>query len=129
MALAQECEPGRKLPLSRLVPYELGDTLVLDDAAQRHLELVRTMDGESGRGTGSLLAQIDMTRTSPGARLLRRRLLAPRTDVAEIRRRLDGVELFVTQPGLRARDPLAARPASPTSSASREARGRSHRSA
>jgi DNA mismatch repair protein MutS len=102
VALAQECEPGRKLPLSRLVPYELGDTLVLDDAAQRHLELVRTMDGESGRGTGSLLAQIDMTRTSPGARLLRRRLLAPRTDVAEIRRRLDGVELFVTQPGLRA---------------------------
>jgi DNA mismatch repair protein MutS len=102
VALAQECEPGRKLPLSRLVPYELGDTLVLDDAAQRHLELVRTMDGESGRGTGSLLAQIDMTRTSPGARLLRRRVLSPRTDVAEIRRRLDGVELFVTQPGLRA---------------------------
>lgn len=102
VALARECEPGRKLPLSRLVPYELGDTLVLDDAAQRHLELVRTMDGETGRGGGSLLSQIDMTRTSPGARLLRRRLLAPRTDVAEIRRRLDGVELFVTQPGLRA---------------------------
>ena len=104
VALARECEPGRKLPLSRLVPYELGDTLVLDDAAQRHLELVRTMDGESGGRAGhagSLLAQIDMTRTSPGARLLRRRLLAPRTDVAEIRRRLDGVELFVTQPGLR----------------------------
>jgi DNA mismatch repair protein MutS len=102
VALAQECEPGRRLPLSRLMPYELGDTLVLDDAAQRHLELVRTMDGETGRGGGSLLSQIDMTRTSPGARLLRRRLLAPRTDVAEIRRRLDGVELFVTQPGLRA---------------------------
>ncbi len=102
VALARECEPGRKLPISRLVPYELGDTLVLDDAAQRHLELVRTMDGESGRGAGSLLTQIDLTRTSPGARLLRRRLLAPRTDVAEIRRRLDGVELFVTQPGLRA---------------------------
>jgi DNA mismatch repair protein MutS len=102
VALAQECEPGRKLPLSRLVPYELGDTLVLDDAAQRHLELVRTMDGESARGAGSLLSQIDLTRTSPGARLLRRRLLAPRTDVVEIRRRLDGVELFVTQPGLRA---------------------------
>lgn len=102
VALARECEPGRKLPLSRLVPYELGDTLVLDDAAQRHLELVRTMDGETGRGGGSLLSQIDMTRTAPGARLLRRRLLSPRTDVAEIRRRLDGVELFVTQPGLRA---------------------------
>src|SRR5206468_12255840 len=42
-----------------------------------------------------------MTCIAFGARLLRRRLLSPRTDVAEIRRRLDAVELFVTQPGLR----------------------------
>jgi len=98
IALARECEPGRKLPVSRLVQYELGDTLVLDDAAQRHLELVRTMDGET---KGSLLHHIDLTRTAPGARLLRRRLLAPRTDVGEIRRRLDAVELFVRNPGLR----------------------------
>ena len=41
--LAQACEPGRKLPIARLVEYQLGDTLVLDDATQRHLELVRTM--------------------------------------------------------------------------------------
>lgn len=99
IALAKACEPGRKLPISRLAEYPLGDTLVLDDATQRHLELVRTMDGET---KGSLLDQIDATKTAPGARLLRRRLLAPRTNVAEIRRRLDGVELFVTQPGLRA---------------------------
>jgi len=99
VGLAKVCEPGRKLPIARLVEYTLGDTLVLDDATQRHLELVRTMDGET---RGSLLEQIDATKTSPGARLLRRRLLAPRTNVAEIRRRLDGVELFVTQPGLRA---------------------------
>lgn len=96
--LAQACEPGRKLPVARLAEYQLGDTLVLDDATQRHLELVRTMDGET---KGSLLCEIDLTKTSPGARLLRRRLLAPRTKVAEVRRRLDGVELFVTQPGLR----------------------------
>lgn len=99
VALAKVCEPGRKLPITRLVEYTLGDTLVLDDATQRHLEIVRTMDGET---KGSLLTQIDVTKTAPGARLLRRRLLAPRTKVAEIRRRLDGVELFVTQPGLRA---------------------------
>ncbi len=99
VAQARICEPGRKLPLTGLVEYRLGDTLVLDDATQRHLELVRTIDGET---RGSLLAQIDATRTSPGARLLRRRLLAPRTSVAEIRRRLDAVEAFVTQPGLRA---------------------------
>jgi DNA mismatch repair protein MutS len=98
VAQAKESEPGKELPIARLAEYTLGDTLVLDDATQRHLELVRTMDGET---KGSLLDHIDLTKTSAGARLLRRRLLAPRTSVAEIRRRLDGVELFVTQPGLR----------------------------
>lgn len=99
VGMLKVCEPGRALPIRRLVHYTLGDTLVLDEATQRHLELVRTMDGET---KGSLLSQIDVTKTAPGARLLRRRLLAPRTRVAEIRRRHDAVELFVTQPGLRA---------------------------
>ena len=80
--------------------------MLLDDATQSHLELVRTMAGET---RGSLLAEIDETCTAQGARMLRRRLLAPKTDVAEIRRRLDAVEFFVTQPGLRreVRDALA----------------------
>jgi DNA mismatch repair protein MutS len=96
--LARACEPRGKLPVARLVEYPIGDTLVLDDATQRHLELVQSVDGDE---RGTVLQQIDTTMTAPGARLLRRRLLAPRTNVAEIRRRLDGVELFVTQPGLR----------------------------
>jgi DNA mismatch repair protein MutS len=54
-----------------------------------------------GGARGSLLAELDLTRTAPGARLLRRRLLAPLASVAEIRRRHDGVELLVAQPGLR----------------------------
>ncbi len=98
LALAKECEPNRALPVHRLVVYELGDTLVLDESTQSHLELVRAFDGEKKT---SLLASVDATKTSAGARLLRRRLLAPRTRVAEIRRRHDAVELFVTQPGLR----------------------------
>ena len=95
---AQDSQPGARLPLTRLVSYVLGDTLILDEATQLHLELVRTMNGDA---RGSLLAQIDLTETAVGGRLLKRRLLAPRTDVEEIRRRHDGVELFVTQPGLR----------------------------
>ena len=104
---ARACEAGRLPPVARLVAYALGDTLLLDDTTQGHLELVRTMAGEE---RGSLLSQLDATRTAAGARLLRRRILAPKTNVAEIRRRLDGVELFVTQPGLRRelRDRLAA---------------------
>ncbi len=96
--LARECEPGRALPVTRLVRYELGDVLVIDEATQRHLELVTTLDGEN---RGALLTQIDETRTAAGARLLRRRLLAPLALLGEIKKRHDAVELFVTQPGLR----------------------------
>jgi DNA mismatch repair protein MutS len=99
VAAARASEAGRPIPIARLAFYALGETLVLDEATQAHLELVRTMDGGE---RGSLLAQIDATVTASGARLLRRRLLAPLTGVAEIRRRQDAVELFVTQPGMRA---------------------------
>jgi DNA mismatch repair protein MutS len=92
------CEPGKRIAVARLVGYELGETLLLDEATQAHLELVRASDDDA---KASLLAQIDSTMTASGARLLRRRLLAPLTRVADIRRRLDAVELFVTQPGLR----------------------------
>jgi DNA mismatch repair protein MutS len=95
---ARASDPGSALPVARLTTYALGETLLLDDATQAHLELVRTMDGDE---KASLLAQIDETKTAPGARLLRKRLLAPRTHVTEIRRRLDAVELFVTQPRMR----------------------------
>ncbi len=99
VAFARAAEPSKPLPVRRLVAYDLDDTLVLDEATQAHLELVRGLDGDERT---SLLAQIDLTRTAAGARLLRRRLLTPRTRVAEIRRRHDAVELFVMQPGLRA---------------------------
>jgi len=99
VAMARACETGRPIPIARLAFYAVGDTLVLDEATQAHLELVRAVDGGE---RGSLLAQIDATMTAAGARLLRRRLLAPLTSVAEIRRRLDAVELFVTHPGMRA---------------------------
>ncbi|HXN33565.1 MAG TPA: DNA mismatch repair protein MutS, partial [Polyangiaceae bacterium] len=99
VATARASEAGRPIPIARLAFYALGDTLVLDDATQAHLELARAVDGGE---RGSLLAQIDATMTAPGARLLRRRLLAPLTRVADIRRRLDAVELFVSQPGMRA---------------------------
>jgi DNA mismatch repair protein MutS len=98
LLFARAAEPGKPLPLQSVTSYELGDTLVLDEATQSHLELVRGLDGEEHV---SLFARINLTRTAAGARLLRRRLLTPRRGVAEIRRRHDAVELFVLQPGLR----------------------------
>ncbi len=95
---ARTSEAGRSLPVARLVFYDLGGTLALDQATQANLELVRGIDGGE---RGSLLAILDLTETAPGARLLRRRLLAPLAQVAEIRRRHDAVELFVTESAVR----------------------------
>ena len=95
---AVECSPAVPIPIRRVDGWSVDETLLLDDVAQRHLELVVAPDG-SRRGT--LLSLIDETRTPGGARLLRRRMLAPLRDVARIRRRLDVVELFVTHPAAR----------------------------
>ena len=93
--------PDTTLPVRRVARHDPHGCLRLDETAQAHLELVRGADGGS---QGSLLATIDETVTPPGARLLRRQLLAPLMEVGAIRRRLDAVELFVRNP--RAREEL-----------------------
>lgn len=99
LRFARGCTPGVELPVRRIGLWDPRAALAIDPTAQAHLELVQPASGD--RAT-TLLATIDQTRTSAGARLLRRRLLAPLCDVARIRRRLDRVELFVVHPRLRA---------------------------
>ncbi len=84
--------------IHRATLYAPGERLVLDDAAVRNLELVRTLDGER---RGSLLDLVDETKTPMGARTLRARLLEPLTDVDRIRRRHDAVEIFASDPRFR----------------------------
>ncbi|HEY3497637.1 MAG TPA: DNA mismatch repair protein MutS, partial [Polyangiaceae bacterium] len=90
LRFARACSPGAELPVRRIARWEPSATLVIDVTAQRHLELVESPSGRAA----TLLSVLDSTATPPGARLLRRRLLAPLADVARIRRRLDQVELF-----------------------------------
>jgi DNA mismatch repair protein MutS len=98
LRLARSCYPGKVLPVSRVVRWDPRDCLVIDEVAQQHLELVTSTSGDPKT---TLLSVVDETETASGARLLRRWLLSPLRDVARIRRRLDAVELFVTEPRLR----------------------------
>ncbi len=98
LRFARECNPGVDLPVRYIGLWDPADGLVIDQVAQSHLELCTSM---SGARETTLLGVIDRTRTPAGARLLRRRLLAPLGDVERIRRRLDVVELFVVNPRLR----------------------------
>ncbi|HEV2201042.1 MAG TPA: DNA mismatch repair protein MutS [Bryobacteraceae bacterium] len=80
--------------LERPTFYDRADGLVLDATTVRNLELVEPLfAGEPKDST--LLAVLDRTRTGMGGRMLRRRLLAPSGDAAEIEARLDAVaELY-----------------------------------
>ncbi|MEZ4224207.1 MAG: DNA mismatch repair protein MutS [Polyangiaceae bacterium] len=100
LRFAKACTPGHALHVKRIARWEPSAAMSLNVTAQRHLELTEAAGG--GRDT-SLLATLDSTVTSAGGRLLRRRLLAPLTDVTRIRRRLDAVELFVVHSRLRER--------------------------
>ena len=95
---ARATQPAGTLPVTRLAAYDPAAAVVLDEAAIANLELVQTLIG--GKKQGSLLAVIDETATAPGGRLLRRWLLYPLTEVAQIRRRHDAVEWLVERPSL-----------------------------
>ncbi len=72
--------------------YRDSSAVMLDETTQRNLELLRNLSDSSRKYT--LLEVLDHTRTSMGARMLKRWLLAPLMDRDRIERRLESVELF-----------------------------------
>lgn len=76
--------------MSTLTVYADRTFVELDEASQRNLELVANL--QDGSRKFSLLSVLDQTRTSPGARRLRRWILTPLKDADQIQRRLAAVE-------------------------------------
>lgn len=77
--------------------YESNESLLLDPATQRNLEIFRSA---SGVRRGSLIDAIDRTVTPAGARLLEQYLMAPLLDIAELKRRQGAVGEFLSEPGI-----------------------------
>lgn len=96
---ASQCNTGKDLPIYRIARIDSTSSLDIDDTTQSHLELVQSLQGGK---EGTLLATIDLTKTPGGARLMRRRLLAPLRVVGQIRRRQDAVEALVVNSRIRA---------------------------
>jgi DNA mismatch repair protein MutS len=80
--------------VDRLIPYRAGQTLELDEATRRSLEITRTI--REGKREGSLLATIDRTVTPMGSRLLAEWLANPLTEIPAIDARLEAVAELVT---------------------------------
>ncbi|ODA67882.1 DNA mismatch repair protein MutS [Methyloligella halotolerans] len=90
-----------KAPLLRPPKRHItGDLLTIDASTRANLELTKSTQGDRG---GSLLAAIDRTVTSAGARELAHRLVSPLTDPKAINQRLEAVAHLADRPLLRQR--------------------------
>lgn len=90
------CLPNFKTSF-HLPTRSLPNTLMqIDSRAAQDLELLETL--QSRKRIGALSHLIDKTVTSPGARLLNTWLLAPSTDLDEIKRRHDLLGVFLKDP-------------------------------
>ncbi len=75
--------------ISRIVRRDTSDTVCIDQATWRALEIERIL--RSGSSTGSLLEAVDRTCSAMGARCLRRWLKAPLRSAGAIRSRQDAI--------------------------------------
>ncbi len=87
----------RPTHLNRITEHRPNQTLKIDPATQRGLELFRSSSGER---EGSLLNALDYTVTAAGSRLLERSLACPLMDIEEIKRRQTLVGCFLKHASL-----------------------------
>ena len=79
---------GTRLPVTTVIAERASDTLEMDAATLRNLEIAQTL---SGADAPTLLSLLDRCETAAGSRLLRARLCEPARDQALARVRHDAV--------------------------------------
>ncbi|MCX7695828.1 MAG: DNA mismatch repair protein MutS [Caloramator sp.] len=79
--------------INDITKYQINNYMLLDSSTRRNLELTETIINKTKKG--SLFGILDKTRTSMGARNLRRWIEAPLTNIIEINNRLDAVEELI----------------------------------
>ena len=79
--------------VTNFLKIDRKDELQIDEASRKNLELVSNL--EDGSKTRTLFSTIDMTKSSGGARLLKRWISAPLCDLEQIRDRQKEVKWFL----------------------------------
>jgi DNA mismatch repair protein MutS len=91
--------PEQRPTLAGIRTYSLQQTVTMNAAARRNLELLAT--ARTQQTEGSLFHVLNRTCTSMGARRLRQWISQPLTDLNEIRSRLDAVDELVKNADIR----------------------------
>jgi DNA mismatch repair protein MutS len=84
----QETQKTNLLHIRKIVPFDVGDHIVLDPSTKRNLEITSSIAGDH---SGTLFAVLDRTRTAMGGRLLQRWIHQPLNRLDAIRARLHAV--------------------------------------
>jgi DNA mismatch repair protein MutS len=98
MNYLQETQKSNLLHIRRIAPFNTGEYIFLDQSTKRNLEITRSVEG---REEGTLFWVLDQTRTSMGARMLKKWVNQPLRTVGPIRRRHEAVTELVTTRALR----------------------------
>ena len=85
--------------LTKVALYNPSEYMYLDLSTKRNLEMLYTL--QDGQREGSLISVLDKTKTAMGARLLKKWINAPLRKKEQIEKRLDSVEDFYNNKGLR----------------------------
>ncbi len=98
MHYLRETQKANLLHLRKIMPYSIGDHIVLDAATKRNLEIVSSADGTQ---EGTLYSVLDRTQTPMGGRMLKRWINEPLNTLHAIDRRLNAVGELVQKQELR----------------------------
>ena len=94
----QETQKARIPHISKVVPFEVGDYMVLDSSTKKNLEITSSLSGDT---QGTLFAVLDHTLTPMGSRLLRRWVHRPLRKRSSIIERQEAVKDLVESDTLR----------------------------
>lgn len=99
LAYVQQTQKKSPEHLGQFHPLNLSKFCILDEVTERNLEIFRTLDGRTGKGT--LQHVVNATLTPMGARLLETRLRHPWRELKPIAATLDAVQWLYSDNTLR----------------------------
>lgn len=107
MHYLNETQKANLAHIQKIVPYSVEETIILDPATKRNLEITSSLsarlNGVVGQGTpdGTLFSVLDKTLTPMGGRLLKKWVSNPLKKLDQIRWRANGVQSLVENSSLR----------------------------
>jgi DNA mismatch repair protein MutS len=98
MHYLNETQKANLAHIQKIVPYAVDETIVLDSATKRNLEITSSLGGSPD---GTLFSVLDKTNTPMGGRLLKKWVSNPLKKIEQIHWRTNGVTTLVGSSSLR----------------------------